>query len=112
MRWLKGLLDLAFEQKETDQCVSKKENVIILIYVDDCIIISRTKEGLDETIEAIKKDSIITEEGEIEEYLGIQINHDPRFMRMSHPNFINRIIEAIPGMDKANPKVIHMPLLL
>ena len=50
----KGLLDLGFEQTETYQCVFKKENVIILIYVDDCIINSRTKEGLNETIAAIK----------------------------------------------------------
>ena len=27
---------------------------------------------------------------------------------MSHPNLINQIIEVIPGMDKANPKSIHM----
>ena len=60
----KGLLDLGFEQTEIDQCVFKKENVIILIYVDDCIINSRTKEGLDETIHAIKKNVTITEEGE------------------------------------------------
>ena len=104
----KGLLDLGFEQTETDQCVFKKENVIILIYVDDCIIFSRTKEGLDETISSIKKNFDITEEGDIEEYLGIQIDHESGFMRMSQPNLINRIIKAIPGMDKANPKRIPM----
>ena len=104
----KGLLDLGFEQTETDQCVFKKENVIILIYVDDCIIFSRTKEGLDETISSIKKNFDITEEGDIEEYLGIQIDHESGFMRMSQPNLINRIINAIPGMDKANPKPIPM----
>ena len=50
----KGLPDLGFEQTETYQYVFKKKNVIILIYVDDCIINSRTKEGLDETMAAIK----------------------------------------------------------
>ena len=29
-------------------------------------------------------------------------------MRMSQPNLINRIINAVPGMDKANPKPIPM----
>ena len=47
---LKGLLDLGFEQTDTDQCVFKKKNVIILIYVDDCIILSKTKEKLDGTL--------------------------------------------------------------
>ena len=100
----KGLLDLGSEQTETDQCVFNKENVIILIYVDDCIINSRTKEGLDETMAAIKEHFTTTDEGEIEEYLGIQIDHEPGFLRMSQPNLINRIIESIPGMNKANPK--------
>ena len=84
----------------------KKENVIILIDVDDCIILSRTKEDLDKTLQDIKKDFKITDKGNIETYLGIQIDHEPGFMKMSQPNLINRIIEAIPGMDKANPKLI------
>ena len=104
----KGLLDLGFEQTETDQCVFKKENVIILIYVDDCIINSRTKEGLDETMAAIKEHFTITDEGEIEEYLRIQIDREPGFLRMSQSNPINRIIEAIPGMNKENPKSIPL----
>ena len=58
-----GLLDLSFDQTKIDQCVFKKEDVIILIYIDDCIISSRTKEGLDETITSIKKNFDITEEG-------------------------------------------------
>ena len=72
----KGLLDLGFEQTDTDQCVFKKENVIILIYIDDCIILSRTKEDLDKTLQDIKKDFKITDEGNIETYLGIQIDHE------------------------------------
>ena len=104
----KGIPYLDFEQTETDQCVFKKDNVIVLIYADDYIINSRTKEGLDETIAAIKENFTITEEGELEEYLGIQIDHEPGFMRMSQSNIINRIIEAILGMNKANPKSIPM----
>ena len=44
----KGLMDLGFEQTDIDQCIFKKENVIILIYVDDCTILSRTNEDLGE----------------------------------------------------------------
>ena len=84
----KGLLDLGFEQTDTDQCVFKKENVIILIYVDDCIILSRTKEDLDKTLQDIKKDFKVTDEGNIETYLGIQIDHGPEFIQMSQPNLI------------------------
>ena len=39
----------------------------------------------------------------MEKYLGIQIEQTDDTIRMSQPLLINRIIEAIPGMKKANP---------
>ena len=39
----------------------------------------------------------------MDEYLGIQIERTKDTIRMSQPLLINRIIEAIPGMKKANP---------
>jgi len=50
---------------------------IILIYVDNCIVLSKTKEGLEKTLEGISKNITMTDEGNIETYLGIQINHKP-----------------------------------
>ena len=38
----------------------------------------------------------------------MQINHKPGFTRTSQPEFINHIINAIPGMDKENTKLIPM----
>ena len=96
------------KKTETDQCVFKKENVIILINIDDYIILSRKKEDLDKNLQDIKRGISITDEGNIETYLGIQIDHELGFMRISQPNLINHIIEAIPGMDKANIKSIPM----
>ena len=104
----KGLLNLGFEKTETDQCVFKKENVIILFNIDDYIILLRKKEDLDKNLQDIKRGISITDERNIETYLGIQIDHELGFMRMSQPNLINHIIEAIPGMDKANLKSIPM----
>ena len=50
----------------------------------------------------------MTDEGNIEPCLGIQIGHEPGFMRMSQPNLINRIINAVPRINKSNPKPIPM----
>ena len=36
-----GLVEMGFTQCQTDQCVFLKDDVIILIYVDDCCIISK-----------------------------------------------------------------------
>ena len=61
----KGLLDPGFGLIETDQYVFKKENISMVICVDECIVSSRTKGVLDETIVAIKVNFTITDEGEI-----------------------------------------------
>ena len=45
-----GLIDHGFHQTETDQCVLIKDDVIILIYVDDCIILSKNKQSITETL--------------------------------------------------------------
>lgn len=50
----------------------------------------------------------MTDDGNIETYLGIQIDYEPGFTRISQPNLINCIIEAIPEIDKATPKSILM----
>ena len=76
--------------------------------MDSCIILSRAKEDLEETLKGIGENFTMTDESNIETYLGIKIDHEPGFMIMSQPNLINRIINAIPGMEKGNPKSTPM----
>ena len=68
-----GLSELGFHQTQTDQCVFIKDDVIILIHVDDCIILSKNKQSIIKILELLKKNYTITDEGEMEEYLGIQL---------------------------------------
>ena len=98
-----GLIELGFHQTQTDQCVFIKDDVIILIYVDDCIIISKNKQSIIKTLELLRKSYTITDEGEMEEYLVMQLERNDDTIRMSQPLLINRIIEAIPAMKKENP---------
>ena len=108
-----GLVEMGFTQCQTDQCVFLKENVIILIYVDDCCVISKDEKAIEDTLNQLRKRYTITDEGEMEEYLGIKLEHTGDQIRMSQPLLINRIIEAIPGMSKANPtKVPAAPSII
>ena len=54
-------------------------------------------------LELLRKNYTITDEGEMEEYLGIKLERTDDTIKMSQPLLINRIIETIPGMKKANP---------
>ena len=98
-----GLLQMGFKQCQTDQCVFYKDDIIILIYVDDCCIISKNEKGIQDTMNALKEHYTITDEGEMDEYLGIKLEHSGNQIRMTQPLLIDRIIEAIPRMKKANP---------
>ena len=98
-----GLIDIGVHQTQTDPCVFIKGHVIILIYVDDCIILSKNKQSIIKILELLRKNYTITDEGEMEEYLGIKLERTDDTIKMSQPLLINRIIETIPGMKKANP---------
>ena len=96
-----GLIDFCFNQIDIDQCVFIKDGVIILVYVNDCVILSKNiKGGGEETMENPREIYMIKDKGKIEECLGIQLEHSGGIIRMSQPLLINRIVDTVPGMRK------------
>ena len=102
-----GLKDLGFRSTDNDQCVWKKKGIIVIVYVDDCLIFGRSEKDVKKVSDEIGRKFVITDEGEtIQEYLGVKITHnDDGSFRMYQPYLIERIIKSIPGMEKANPHV-------
>ena len=99
-----GLTGMGFMSTSSDPCIFIKGSNIIILYVDDCVIMSRTKKGADDIYNELERRKYkLTKEGSMEEYLGIQIDHhkDDSF-RMSQPFLVKRIIEFIPGMSESN----------
>ena len=89
----KVLLNLG-SKIEIDQCVFIKDDVIILIYVDDCVIISKDDKKITDTMVELRKKYAIADEGDMEKYLGIQLEHIGNSIRMSQPLLVERIIDA------------------
>ena len=89
-----GLTKLGFKPTQSDPCIYVRGTNMIVLYVDDCIIISRTeKEANDIYKEIDDKGYKMTDEGTMEEYLGILITHNKDgSYQMSQPPLINRII--------------------
>ena len=98
-----GLIELGSHQTDTDQCVFIKDDVIIIIYVNGFIISSQNKESITKIFELLRNRYKITDEGEMEDYLRMQLERTGDTIRMLQPLLLNRIIEIIPGMKKANP---------
>ena len=70
----------------------------MLIYVNDCCILSKDNKKIADVMNQLRKRYTITDEGAMDEYLGIKLEHTGNQIRMSQPLLINRIIKAIPGM--------------
>ena len=61
------------EPSKVDLCIWYKEGFVLVIYVDDCIIYSKDKEGTDELIDQLRENFTLTDEGDVDTYLGVQI---------------------------------------
>ena len=98
-----GLDAMGFIPTESDPCILINGTDIIVLYVDDCIIISRTKAEADKIYAVLERRKYkLTDEGTLEEYLGLQIkHHDDESFRVSQPMLIERILASIPGMTDA-----------
>jgi len=91
----KGLLEYGFTQSQVDPCLFMKGPMIFCVYVDDAICFVPEKQMADDLIEALKKKGyMLTDEGEISAYLGIQIRKLPDGrISLTQPALISRIIE-------------------
>ena len=71
--------------------------------MDDCCIISESEARTTEIYEEIKgKGFKMTDEGSMESYLGLHINRTKQGeFTISQPYLVDRIIQAIPGMENA-----------
>eukprot|EP00980_Cylindrotheca_fusiformis_P002180 scaffold499_cov120-Cylindrotheca_fusiformis.AAC.3 len=69
-----GLLEFGFEQSKVDPCLFIKGNVLFILYVDDAVCLTPDKSNADQLIADLnKKGYILTDEGPLSAYLGIQV---------------------------------------
>jgi hypothetical protein len=94
-------------------------NVMVLVYVDDCIILARDKLSIDRFIASLDQgpeDFVFTDEGTIDQYLGVNIERlpDGTGFHLSQPHLIERILDAAhidTRLTNARPTPVVGPLL-
>ena len=94
-----GLEQRGFKESKTDSCVFMKKGMVILCYVDDCILISDKKHMLDDFIHSLKngiEKFEFTDEGPIDKYLGVEIEklNGSEFI-LCQPYLIDRILDTL-----------------
>ncbi len=84
-----GLRKAGFKQSKTDECVFFKNGTIFIVYVDDAILIGPNEKEINRIIENLKQTYALTDEGDLNEYLGIKmgkLNDEQR--RLTQPTVI------------------------
>ena len=101
----KGLTRLKYVQSKTDPCLYYRKDTMLAIYIDDCILIAKTEKLVTEAVKELSLNFEITDEGEVDEYLGVKIEvlKDKR-VKMSQPFLIDQILSGLGFNERTKPK--------
>ncbi len=103
INWFKklkqGLVDWGFTPSKIDPCLYLKENMVLLTYVDDCIIISPSQESINCLITLMQNNPEnfkFTNEGDVTKFLGIKITKlDKNTFKLSQSFLTNQILSFL-----------------
>jgi len=100
--WNQCLVDklvkkVGFKQREHDECVFYRGNIMYVPCTDDSILAGPDKEELQQVIANIKEAGLdVTEEGDIEDFLGVNIDWvDDETFHLSQPHLIEQILRDL-----------------
>ena len=69
-----GVTAMGFTATESDPCIFTHGTNILILYVDDCVILSKNNQDVDKIFDDLTQRGYkLTDEGSLEEYLGISI---------------------------------------
>ncbi len=94
-----GLTDHGFTPSDIDPCLYLKNIMVLLTYVDDCVIISPSKVSIDCLIllmQAGPQKFKLTNKGDVNKFLGIKITKlDNNSFKLSQPFLIDLILSIL-----------------
>mmetsp|Transcript_21406 Transcript_21406/g.29988 ORF Transcript_21406/g.29988 Transcript_21406/m.29988 type:complete len:240 (+) Transcript_21406:2-721(+) len=96
-----------FKQSATDPCLFYKDGVILISWVDDCLIFAKSKQHADDLIKDLHKPFSLPEGGDVCAYFGVQVDINERndTISMTQPFLIQRIIDELgTSISTANVK--------
>jgi hypothetical protein len=94
-----GLMDRSFKPSSIDPCLYLKHNMVLLTYVDDCIIISPSKVSIDRLVASMRtgpENFKLTDEGDVNKFLGIEITKlGPDSFELLQPFLIDCLLQVL-----------------
>jgi hypothetical protein len=97
-----SLLLIGFHQSCHDPCLFIRKVCLLLVYVDDCLLFAKSDTILDEILASLEKTFILTSQGSVGAYLGIDIQRtSDGNMELTQTGLINKIISACGLQDQS-----------
>ena len=96
----KGVLSRSFVQSNIDPCLFIRQDCILVVYTDDCLMFARNDSIIDDLCKCLSTEFLLKDEGDIEAFLSIQITHmtEPDgsiTITMTQPGLIDQILEDV-----------------
>ena len=93
--------EIGFKQSKIDECLFYKGNVLYALYTDDSILAGPDKKEVDDIIDMMRKAKLdITDEGNVEDFLGVNIERRPDgSVKLSQPHLIQQLLKDL-KMDR------------
>ena len=102
---VKGLIKRHFKQSIVDNCVFYKGSTILLVYVDDPIICGPSSKVIDKIIASLKEDFDVTDEGEIYDYLRVNVLRPTKdTIELKQPHLIQQILDEVGMLPQSKTK--------
>ena len=106
----KGLQEAGFEPSKVDPCLYYKEGVILLVYIDNCILMGTMDAVIEEAVHALrssKQNFTIEDEGVVSDFLVVRIDcsNDSTIM-LTQPQLIDSIIQDLNMKDNTKPRTV------
>jgi histone deacetylase 1/2 len=108
---VQGLEEIGFTRSKVDECVFYYKSSVLLVYVDDSILMGPDEAELKFLTEEMGKKFNIQEEGDLCDYLGIQIKKEQDGgLTLTQPQLIESILKDM-KLEKENVKGRKTPAM-
>jgi hypothetical protein len=102
----KGLIQRGFTHSKTDQCLFLGKDCILVVYVDDCLLFAGDSTVIDKLIRDLSTSILLQDEGDVNAFLGVQINEDPvtHTITFTLPSLLQQVLHDVGIRANSNGK--------
>ena len=104
----KGLEDEGWKPSNIDNCLFTKDGIILVLYIDDAVLTSPSKQLIMKEIKSLQESYVLTDKGELKDYLGTCFNRRPDgSIKFTQPRMIEQVLDII-GLNSHGSKAIDL----